>query len=153
MYTGCPTAAAFDFIINRLKPKHGKIQYFKGNEMETKRYHFSPSNPLCQKKPGSKRQLRLDYEILLVLMRIRPDSPIEDLVFRFKISAGYASKMFTTITIFLARVLKPLIYWPTPEQTLSYKHPHFSDNFNKVEGIGDCTEQWIQRSSNHKAEY
>ena len=33
LYTGCPTAAAFDFIINRLKPKHGKIQYFKGNEI------------------------------------------------------------------------------------------------------------------------
>ena len=27
-------------------------------------------------------------------MRIRLDSPIEDLVFRFKISAGYASKFF-----------------------------------------------------------
>ena len=43
LYTGCPTTAAFDFIINRLKPKHGKILYFKGNEMETlKRYQFSP---------------------------------------------------------------------------------------------------------------
>ena len=39
LYTGCPTAAAFDFTINRLKPKDGKIQYFKGNDMEsTKRY-------------------------------------------------------------------------------------------------------------------
>ena len=51
-------------------------------------------------------------------MRVRQDSSIEDLSFRFKISAGYASKFFTTITIFLARELKPLIYWPTPEQTL-----------------------------------
>ena len=24
LYTGCPTAAAVDFIINRLKPKHEK---------------------------------------------------------------------------------------------------------------------------------
>ena len=86
-------------------------------------------------------------------MRICLDSPGEDLAFRFKIFAGYASKMFTAITIFLARELKPLIYWPTPEQTLSYKQTHFSGNFNKVEGIGDCTEQWIQRSSNPKAQY
>ena len=50
-------------------------------------------------------------------MRIRLVSPIQDLAFRFKISAGYTSKVFTTITIFLARELKPLIYWPTPEQT------------------------------------
>ena len=49
-------------------------------------------------------------------------------------------KFFTTITVFPARELKPLIYWSTPEQTLSYKHPHFSGDFNKVEVIGDCTE-------------
>ena len=79
-------------------------------------------------------------------MHIRLDSPIEDLPFRFKISGGYASKILTTITIFLARELKPLIYWPNLEPTLLYKHPHLSGDFNKVEGIGDCTEQWIQRS-------
>ena len=42
---------------------------------------------------------------------------------------------------FLARELKPLIFWPIPEQILPCKHPHFSGDFNKVEGIGDCTEQ------------
>ena len=36
---------------------------------------------------------------------------------------------------------------------MSYKHPHFSGDLNKVEGIGYCTEQWIQRSSNPKAQY
>ena len=56
--------------------------------METKRYQFSPSKPLCQKKSGPKRQLGLDDEVLLVLMRIRLYSPIEGLTFRFKISAG-----------------------------------------------------------------
>ena len=36
---------------------------------------------------------------------------------------------------------------------MSYKHPYFSGDFNKVEEIGDCTEQWIQRSSNPEAQY
>ena len=104
LYTGCPTAAAFDFIISRLKPKHGKIQYFMGNEVETtKRYQFSPSKPLFQKKTGPKQQLGLDNEVLLVLVSIRLDFPIKDLVLQFKISTGYASKIFTTITISLAR--------------------------------------------------
>ena len=35
LYTGFPTEATFDSLINRLKPKHGKIQCLKGNEMET----------------------------------------------------------------------------------------------------------------------
>ena len=79
-------------------------------------------------------------------MCIHLDSPTEDLAFRFKFSAGYALKGFTTITIFLAGELNALIYCPTPEQTLPYKHPHFPGDFNKVEGIGDCTEQWNQSS-------
>ena len=87
-------------------------------------------------------------------MCIHLDSPIEDLAFWFKIFAGYASKFFTSITIFfLARELKPLIYWPTPEQTLSYKQPHFSGDFTKINKVGDCTEQWIQRSQNSNAQY
>ena len=122
--------------------------------METiKWYQFSPSKPLCQKKPGPKQQLGLENEVLLVLMCICLDSPTEDLAFQFRISAGYASKSFTAITVFLARELKSIIYWPTPEQILSYKHSHFSGDFSKVDRIGDCPEQWIQGSSNPKAHY
>ena len=76
------------------------------------------------KKPEPKQQLRLDDEVLLVFICIHLDSPIEDLAF-----------------------------WPTPEQTLSYKHPHFSGDFTKINKVGDCTEQWIQRSQNSNAQY
>ena len=80
--TGCPTAAAFNFIINRLQPKDGEIHYFKGNEMETaKRYQFSPSKLLCHKELERKRQLRLDDEVLFLLMRIYLDSSTEYLAF------------------------------------------------------------------------
>ena len=47
----------------------------------TKRYQFSPSKPLCQKKPGPKQQSGLDNEVFLVLMHIHLDFPIEDLAF------------------------------------------------------------------------
>ena len=83
-----PAAATFDFIINYVKPKHGRIQYFKGNEMKTtKRYQFSTLMTVCLKKPGPKWQLGLDDEALLVFIRIRLDSTIEDSAFWFKISA------------------------------------------------------------------
>ena len=87
-------------------------------------------------------------------MPIRLYFPIGNLPFQFKIPAGYAYNFFATITVFLIRKFKPLIYWRTPEQTLSYKHLHFSGDFNKVEeGIGDCTKQCNQRSSNPKVQY
>ena len=81
------------------------------------------------------------------------DSPVEDLAFRFQISAGHASKIITTFISFLSLELEPLIYWPTPDETLAYKHHHFTGLFNKCEGIGDCTEQNIQHSSNPNAQY
>ena len=85
-------------------------------------------------------------------MRIHLDSPVEDLAFRFGIS-DHASNICTTFIGLLARELETLIYWPTPEETLSFKQPRFSGEFNKAEGIGDCTEQIIQRPANSKAQY
>ena len=38
LYTGCPAAAAFDFIINRLKPKHGKSSILKGMKWKQQKY-------------------------------------------------------------------------------------------------------------------
>ena len=122
--------------------------------METaKRYQFSPSKLLCHKELERKRQFRLDDEVLFLLMRIYLDSSTKYLAFWFKVSVGYGSKIFKSIKNFWAKELKPLIYWLTPEQTLLYKHPHLSDDFDKVAEIGKRTEQWIQRSSNPKYQY
>ena len=154
LYTGCPSAKVFMFIVNRVRRKHDKVSYYKGNSSFTvKKYQHSPSKPLSQKKPGPSRQLDLEDEILMTLMRIRLDSPVEDLAFRFKVSPSHASRILTTHIVLLARELSPLIYWPTPEETLAFKHHHFSGEYNKVEAIGDCTEQVIQKSSNTKAQY
>ena len=75
----------------------------------------------------------------MTLMRIRLDSPVEDHAFRYLI--GHASKIITTFISFISLELEPLIYWPTPDETLAYKHHHFTGLFNKCEGIGDCPEQ------------
>ena len=78
---------------------------------------------------------------------------VEDLAFRFGISASYASNICTTFIVLLARELETLIYWPTPEETLSFKQSHVSGDFSKVEAIGECTEQVIQRPATSKAQY
>nr|XP_047127822.1 uncharacterized protein LOC124808658 [Hydra vulgaris] len=88
-------------------------------------YQFSPaSKPSSTGKPGPARQLFVEDEVIL-----------------------------TTFITLLARELEPLIYWPAPEETLSFTHPHFIGDFVYVEGIGDCTEQTIQKSANAKAQY
>ena len=154
-YTGILTTKLFLFVANLLKQKHRKIHYYSGNTSsgEPKRYQISPIKLFCQQKPGRSRKLYVEDELLTTLMRIRLDSPLEDLAFRFQISAGLASKTITTFISFLSLELEPLIYWPTPDETLAYKHHHFTGLFNKCEGIGDCTEQNIQHSGNLNAQY
>ena len=80
-------------------------------------------------------------------LRIRLDLKIDDLAFRFGISSPHASNIVTTMISFLSRELEPLIYWPTPEQTLTYNSKHFTGNLTKAEGIIDCTEQ--KKIQNH----
>ena len=156
LYTGCPSAKVFEFIVDHVRVKHQKIHYYKGSTSMNagqKQYQLSPVKNLCQHKPGPPRILPLEEEILMTLMRIRLDCPIEDLAFRFGVSPSLATSIITTLLVFLSLELKPLIYWPTPEETLSYKHSHFKGTFEKCEGIGDCTEQWIEHSKNADAQY
>lgn len=154
MYTGCPSSKVFRFIIEHVRPKHLKLQYYKGdNSVKNKQYQYSPAKLFCQRKPGPSRSLSLEDEILMTLMRIRLDAPVADLAFRFGISTGHASNIITTFIIFLSLKLEQLIYWPTPDETLAYKYHHFSGTFNKCEGIGDCTEQYVEHSKNVAAQY
>ena len=76
------------FIVNRVRGKYDKVSYYKGNSSFTvkKKYQHSPSKLLSQKKPGPSRQLDLEDQTLMTLMRIRLDFPVEDLAFRFKVS-------------------------------------------------------------------
>ena len=154
LYTGCPSSEIFNFIVDKVKPHSPKLHYYRGQEShELKKYQHSPSSAGCQRKPGPKRQLSLENEILLTLMRIRLDLKIDDLAFRFGISSPHASNTVTTMISFLSRELAPLIYWPTPVQTLAYHSKHFTGNLTKVEGIIDCTEQPISKPSLCKAQY
>ena len=154
-YTGIPTSKLFMFIANLLRSKHQKLHYYNGSSSsddKVRKYQKSPVKLFCQKKPGPSRMLSLEDEILMTLMRIRLDSPLEDLSFRFQMSPANVSKIITTFLAFLSLELEPIIYWPTPDET-SYKHKHFLGTFNKCEGIGDCTEQQLQHSQNTDAQY
>ena len=127
------------FIVDHVRPKHTKLHYFKSTSSAIRGETISnqSNQTLLSAKARSMPRLSLEDEILMTLMRIRLDAPVEDLAFRFGISPAHTSNIITTFLIFLSLELKPLIYWPTPEETMSYQHSHFSGTFNKVEGIGD----------------
>ena len=107
---------------------------------DPKQYQLSPVKDLSQHKPGPSRILSLEDEILMTLVCKRLDCPVEDLAFSFGVSVSLATSSITTFIVFLSLELKPLIYWPTPDETISYKHFHFYGTFDKCEGIGEIAQ-------------
>ena len=48
-YTGCPTAEIFMFIVDHVRPKHKKLQYYRGSSSTTttpKKHQISPVTQL-----------------------------------------------------------------------------------------------------------
>ena len=120
-------------MILRKGNQQKKIQCTKGkakNDKAKKQLSNKSSKIILSKKSGQSRMLSLEDKSLMILMRISLDSPLEDLSCRFQMSPANVSKMITTFFAFLSLELEPLIYWPTPDETLSYKHKHFLGTFN-----------------------
>ena len=125
LYTGCPNCQILWFILNKVKPKVGKLQFHKGkitsnNIKTTQNYQNSPTKPNCRGKPEPRSELNTENQLLLTLMKVRLDLHVEDLSFRFGLCKASVSRIISTWIPFLGMELQPLIYWPTVEETLSY---------------------------------
>ena len=117
LYTGCPNYGPFLFILNKVKPKVGKLHFHKGKITDIhlttpKNYQQSPSKPGCRGKPILRSELNAENQLLMTLMKIRQDLHIEDLAFRFGVSAASVnvSRIISIWIEFLSKELEPLIY-------------------------------------------
>ena len=89
--------------------KHRKLKDDKEPDSvsnEPKQYQTNPIKYLCQRKAGPSHIVSLEDEILMTLMRIRLDSPVEDLSYRFGVSSSLAISIVTTFIIFLSLELE-----------------------------------------------
>lgn len=88
-------------------------------------------------------------KLILVLMKLRLGTPIQDLAFRFDISYSVASKTFKSILHVLYVRLKPLIYWPERKELQQSMPLSFRQHFGlKIAVVIDCFEIFIERPSN-----
>ena len=94
----------------------------------------------------SLRKLRLVDEFLMVLMRLRLGLLVNDLEFRFKISASRISRIFTSWINIMEQALKSIVFLP-PLCTLQSKIPKCFKNFKDTRIILDCTKLFIQTPS------
>ena len=114
MYTGIPTYGLFKFLSEKLEGKVTiKMQYYRGvDSHKCKRYQVNDSHA----KPGRKRALNCENELLMVLARLRQGLSQKDLAFRFKVSVSSVSGIISTWMPSLRRESASLIYWPRKKE-------------------------------------
>uniref|UniRef100_A0A3Q2ZP36 Zgc:113019 n=2 Tax=Kryptolebias marmoratus TaxID=37003 RepID=A0A3Q2ZP36_KRYMA len=90
--------------------------------------------------------------VLLTLMRLRLDLPVQHLCHIFNVSHKTLSNAFTdTLDVLYAR-LKPMVNWPERHCLQATMPPQFLETFGKhVAIIVDCFELGTERPSNLKA--
>ena len=108
--TGLPNKDSLNALYEHLAKKAGRMRHWCGAKKTTSTmYRKFRSTP---KKFGPKRKLRIRDELVLVLMKLRLGLTNEFLATIFSISVTTCSQIFNTWIPFLAKELKPLIFWP-----------------------------------------
>uniref|UniRef100_A0A9J7ZA72 THAP-type domain-containing protein n=1 Tax=Cyprinus carpio carpio TaxID=630221 RepID=A0A9J7ZA72_CYPCA len=98
---------------------------------------------------GSLKKLSPFQLVLMTLMRLRLDLPIQHLGRLFRVHRTTASDAFRhTLSVMYSR-LSPLVYWPSRESLLTSMPHQFVESFGKhVAAIVDCFEVFIEKPSN-----
>ena len=98
--TGFNDTTKFKCIFDHLFPKAEHWLGTKQTDQETpSRYDsaISANFTHAYARPGPLQKLRLEQELLLVMMRLRVGLMVHDLAFRFQISTSTVSYIFSTL--------------------------------------------------------
>ena len=146
-YTGISTKAQFDSIYALLDEKKELLNSWRGR---------STANNLTyggnRKKPGPKRKLTGKEEFTLTMVRLRTGMLVSVLADLFGISSTRVSQVFATWINFLHQCFKPLIKWPSKSKVKKHMPASFKKEYPNTRAIIDCTEFFIQKPSNTKAQ-
>ena len=87
-------------------------------------------------------------EFMVTLMKLRLDTPLKDLAYRFDVCSSTVSRIMLKWLTILDTALQDLVFWPTREALQKTMPGCFRASFgNKVTVILDCFEIFIERPS------
>ncbi|XP_065056361.1 uncharacterized protein LOC135684653 [Rhopilema esculentum] len=140
-FTGIQTVKMFHALFSVLKPYMPNLVLWRRSKTI-----FSHKAKTHGQKRTKTHKLTKKDQFLLVLMRLRLGSLLDDLADRFKISSSSCSRIFCTWIRFLSTVLGgALISW-LPSEVIQTNLPHaFNGAHSKTRCIIDCTEIYIER--------
>lgn len=142
-----------------LSKKTMDVNFLKDNDDKVKFYTGLPSfvlfmGVLSQIVPSLPTEKKLSHfqMLLLTLMRMRLNLPLDHLAHIFDVSRTTASNMFTNIINVLYVHLSPLVHWPE-RHCIQVSMPHqFIEIFgDRVRVIIDCFELFIEKAQNLRA--
>lgn len=133
-----------------------KIEEYEGNDDKVKYFTGLPTFTVLlalfhHLKPALPKKQTLDtFQILIMsLMRMRLNLPVQFLGFEFGISPSTVSRYFIELVNIMYVRLKPVIQWPGREQLRKTMPVQFRMAFgDKIAVIIDCFEIFIERPSN-----
>ena len=143
MNTGLPNRQASDALYKHVEKNVGSMHYWVGQKKVVstgfRRYRRTP------KKFGPQRKLSAMDEMVLVLMKLRQGVKNNLLCSIFDISLSSCSQIVNTWIRFLAKELKPLIFWPDKVTVSTHLPPELSLKYPNLRCTLDCTEIFIER--------
>ena len=87
-------------------------------------------------------------QLIMVLMKLRHSSPLQDLAYRFNISKSTASRVYNSVINVMYHRMQQFIYWPEREYLQMSMPMEFRKTFGvKIAIIIDCFEIFIERPS------
>ena len=146
-YTGIPLLACFTLLLNTLLPYAESMKYWDNNKCQLSNYQKN----LDLKKPGRRRSLQINEELLFVLMRLKLGLAERHLSDIFSVTKSTVSRIYITWTYFLALTFKEsLLRWPSKEEVRLHM-PSSVSRYPDTRIIIDCTEFFIEKPSSPSA--
>ncbi len=140
-FTGIQTVLIFHALFSVIKPFVPNLVFWRGSKTI-----LSNKAKTHGHKRTKTQKLTSKDQFLLVLMRLRLGSLLDDLADRFKISSSSCSRIFNTWVRFLSTVLgSALISWIPSEVIKTNLSSVFKGSHSKTRCIIDCTEIYIER--------
>ena len=135
-YTGLNSLAQFHQLYEFLEKKSVSMAYWQGKKHASKK-------PASTQRANS-RKLSQKQELLVTLIKLKLDLKLNVLADLFDVSQTLITKVFNTWIKFLAKELRPLIFWPSRKMVRRLMPKSLARLKNLICTI-DCTETFVDR--------
>ncbi|XP_063067225.1 uncharacterized protein LOC134458738 isoform X1 [Engraulis encrasicolus] len=130
-----------------LKGDNVRLRYYTG--LPSAKIFMSLLATLLPLMTRSSRVLSPFQMLILTLMRLRLNLPMQHLAYVFSVDRTTISRTFNSMVELLYCTITPLIVWPSREALYTTMPHQFVEAFgNRVAVIVDCFEIFIERPSN-----